>query len=595
MLNISNSKILLYNRRNIAQTVFCCKPVTKLAQKLDGSQATISSDSSTTEDAVLDFEDFQKAFRAKSTSEIIRALLVYKICSIDSLVGNNQKLIQISRKLLGKTGFELLMKNTFYGHFVAGETQPAIKDKLSLMEKYGVGAILDYAVEADIPKEISESIEDAEDTFVYDLYDVKHRYQAHSKFLDRRKQVVSARTYFYEGEEKCDENMKIFLDCIETTGATATNGFAAIKVTALGRPALLLRVSQIINQVRAYFDQLATEKAEMLSESEIAESCFYDALQQLGVDMTEDEAHEIFKIIDVNKSGGIDYVEWNSFLTPQLQLSKLFRAKPKQHGVKGEEIILSLTEQELKEMDNLTHRMFTIAKLAKEKGVRLMVDAEQTYFQPAITRITLDAMRVFNKESPVIFNTYQCYQKDAPNLVDVDLEFSRREGFCFAAKLVRGAYMEQERMRASELNYPDPIHDTISDTNNCYNQLLTTVLHEVKERKANVMVASHNEESVRHTITTMKQLDIQPDDDKVFFGQLLGMCDVITYALGSGGYAAYKYVPYGPVEEVMPYLSRRAMENRSLMKGVVKERNMLWSELVRRRKQRQLNHNPNLS
>merc|ERR1712013_898403 len=121
-----------------------------------------------------------------------------------------------------------------------------------------------------------------------------------------------------------------------------------------------------------------------------------------------DEAHEIFKIIDVNKSGGIDYVEWNCFLTPQLQLSKLFRAKPKQHGVKGEEIILSLTEQELKEMDNLTHRMFTIAKHAKEKGVRLMVDAEQTYFQPAITRITLDAMRVFNKKSPVIFNTYQC-------------------------------------------------------------------------------------------------------------------------------------------------------------------------------------------
>lgn len=215
-----------------------------------------------------------------------------------------------------------------------------------------------------------------------------------------------------------------------------------------------------------------------------------------------------------------------------------FRAKSKQHGVKGEEIILSLTEQELKEMDNLTHRMFTIAKHAKEKGVRLMVDAEQTYFQPAITRITLDAMRVFNKECPVIFNTYQCYQKEATNLVDVDMEFSRREGFCFAAKLVRGAYMGQERMRASELNYPDPIHDTISDTNDCYNRLLTAVLHEVKDRKANVMVASHNEESVHLTIATMKQLDIQPDDDKVFFGQLLGMCDVITYALGSGGYAA---------------------------------------------------------
>ena len=174
------------------------------------------------------------------------------------------------------------------------------------------------------------------------------------------------------------------------------------------------------------------------------------------------------------------------------------------------------------------------------------------------------------------------------------MELARREGFFFAVKLVRGAYMEQERFRAHTVGYVDPVHASYEATNECYNNALTLLLQEVRDRKASVMVATHNEASVLHAINTMRQYDIKPDDKTVFFGQLLGMCDVITYALGGAGYAAYKYVPYGPVEDVMPYLSRRAMENRSLMKGVVKERNMLWSELGRRLRRGNLWHNPSI-
>ena len=182
--------------------------------------------------------------------------------------------------------------------------------------------------------------------------------------------------------------------------------------------------------------------------------------------------------------------------------------------------------------------------------------------------------------------------KDALNLVNIDVELSRREGFCFAAKLVRGAYMEQERLRAHELGYEDPIHETYQLTNQCYDDILSVTLKEVHDNDANVMVATHNEESVRHAVDFMKRYDIPRDGNQVFFGQLLGMCDVVTYALGSAGYAAYKYVPYGPVEEVMPYLTRRAVENRSLMDGVVKERKMLWKELARRYKHGELRHDP---
>jgi len=542
----------------------------------------------------MDFSNHYLAFKAKSTYEILRALAVYRICSYEILIRHTNNLISLSRKLFGKRGFELLMKSTFYGHFVAGETQEVIKGKLDLMQKYGVGAILDYAVEADMPADEREyeTVPDAipEKYEVTDLSDIHNQYRAYRTF-PRNDNVYSARTYYYEGEEKCDDNMDVFLKCIDTTGNTATNGFAAIKITALGRPAILLRLSQILNQTQYYFDQLAAKSGALKNEG-IALEAFKTGIRDLGVEMTEDDIEKIFEIIDVNEDKTIDAVEWHSFLTPQLKLHKLFRAKPKKMGELGEPIMASMTDRELKEMENMQWRLLTICNHAKEKGVRLMVDAEQTYFQPAISRMTLEAMRSCNQESPVVFNTYQCYLKDSPTQIERDIELSRREGFYFACKLVRGAYMDQERLRATTLGYEDPIHENIDNTNHCYNSNMSMVLNEVQRNGANIMVASHNEDSVKYAVKSMSQLGLAADANKVFFGQLLGMCDAITYALGQAGYAAYKYVPYGPVDEVIPYLSRRGAENRSLMKGVMKERDMLWSELKRRARQGQLGYNP---
>ncbi|XP_065054557.1 proline dehydrogenase 1, mitochondrial-like isoform X2 [Rhopilema esculentum] len=492
------------------------------------------------------------------------------------------------------------MKGTFYGHFVAGEMKEEIKPKIDLMEKFGVGAILDYAVEADMPS--STVVEAAVPSVlpkgdqtgaVLDIADVEKRFKFQRKFADRRKDLYSARTYIYEGEEKCDQNRDVFLDCIETTGKTSHNGFAAIKITALGRPHLLLRLSEILNQTTYFFDKLAS-KSGFLNERSIANSTFYKGLQDLGIDMSESEAAKIFDLIDENKSGHIDVIEWHNFLTPQLQLSKLFRAKPKTVGDASTPLLTTLTDAELQEMHNLQDRLMQIAELAKERGVTLMIDAEQSYFQPAISRLTLDCQRTLNKERPVVFNTYQCYLKGAQDTVLVDLELAKRENFYFGAKLVRGAYMEQERARAATVGYDDPIHPNYEATNNSYNTVIDCIMKAVAERGASVMIASHNEESVRLTVDKMKKYAIEPRAGKVFFGQLLGMCDGISYALGQAGFSAYKYVPYGPVIEVLPYLSRRAVENRGLLRGIVKERQMLWDELKRRVREGDMKHNPYL-
>lgn len=171
--------------------------------------------------------------------------------------------------------------------------------------------------------------------------------------------------------------------------------------------------------------------------------------------------------------------------------------------------------------------------------VRIMIDAEQTYFQPAISRITLEMMRKHNREKAIVFNTYQCYLRAAFDEVKTDLEQAKRQDFYFGAKLVRGAYLDQERARAAALGYPDPTNPDFEATTEMYHKTLSECLRRIKllkdagaDKKIGIMVASHNEDTVRFAIQKMKEIGISPEDKVICFGQLLAMCDYITFPLG---------------------------------------------------------------
>ncbi|KAM8720038.1 hypothetical protein ACLKA7_006142 [Drosophila subpalustris] len=548
----------------------------------------------------VSFNDPIAAFKSKTTWELVRAYMVYMICSSEKLVEHNMKLLKVARTLLGAKLFVLLMKSSFYGHFVAGENRHTIVPALERLRSFGVKPILDYSVEEDITqeeaekREVESSVSSAEDN-VKDAGALP-QYHVDKSFADRRYKVSSARTYFYLNEATCERNMETFIKCLEAvSGATFGTGITAIKLTALGRPQLLLQLSEVIMRTRKYMEALVGGQGNVLTHHKTIKD-----LEQYYAGIGDNKDVQTFlKNVTSDKEGILHLFPWSGIVDEDSQLSDTFRVPDPITG-QMRRLISQISPKEEEMFRNMIRRLNTIVKTAAELDVRIMIDAEQTYFQPAISRITLEMMRKYNKEKAIVFNTYQCYLREAYHEVVTDLEQAKRQNFYFGAKLVRGAYMDQERARASALGYADPVNPNYEATTDMYHKTLAECLRRIKvlkdvgddARKIGIMVASHNEDTVRFAIENMKSIGISPEDKVICFGQLLGMCDYITFPLGQAGYSAYKYIPYGPVEEVLPYLSRRAQENKGVLKKIKKEKRLLAAEIRRRLFRGQLFYKP---
>ncbi|KAK0058759.1 proline dehydrogenase 1 mitochondrial [Biomphalaria pfeifferi] len=543
----------------------------------------------------LTFENAKEAYKSKKTSELVRALMVFNLCSVNFLVDNQKKILKWARKFLGKRLFVSMMRLTFYGHFVAGEDQDEIKPLVTRIRQFGVKSILDYSAEEDLTSEQAVSAEmegclpqgnEVDNPAVKEVDETGTRFRAHEEFGDRREKVMSARTYFYEGEEQCDKNMQIFLNCIDAVShATEKSGFAAIKLTALGKPSLLLQMSEVLVTIKHFFKLLQKTQGQIDKGSLRFGLEDFDArLSEIGVQLKDGNKRSWVSVKDISKGFEVDLLDWDNLLEINRSLSKLLVVPNLKTG-QFQPLVECITDEEEYQMKGMLRRVNTLAKYAQEKEVRVMIDAEQSYFQPAIRRLTMEMMRKFNKERSVIFNTYQSYTKEAFNDIVVDMDLARREDFYFGAKLVRGAYMEQERERAQTLGYEDPINPNYQATTDMMHSIIEEVMRQIHLRPVGriaVMIASHNEDTVRYTIEKMKEYGVGPGDRLICFGQLFGMCDQISFPLGQAGYSVYKYVPFGPVEEVLPYLSRRAMENRGVLAKVKKEKRLLSQEISRR-------------
>ncbi|XP_068934683.1 hydroxyproline dehydrogenase isoform X1 [Petaurus breviceps papuanus] len=447
------------------------------------SRGTSTLQSSGVQRPVLRFDG--EAFRLKSTGELIRALLVLRLCAWPPLVTYGLTLLSWSQRLLGSRLSGALLRASVYGQFVAGETTAEVQGSVQRLQRLGLRPLLA------VPTEEEPGT---------------HR----------------------EGESWYEGNLNAMLHCVDLSS---------------GPPGSLPQ-QPVLMQLR----MTALTSAQLCKELTLR-------LREPGT------AKE---------------------LSPERFAATMESGK--------DLCISSLSSEQNQHLRASLSRLHRVAQYARSQGVRLLVDAEYTSLNPALTLFVSSLAVRWNCQeeadgdgAPWVWNTYQAYLKDTYERLNQAAEAAEQKGLGFGVKLVRGAYLETERALAQHSRTGDPTQPSYEDTSRNYSRCLELMLGHVCRQgsRCQLMVASHNEESVHQAVKRMSDLGIPPDG-AVCFGQLLGMCDHVSLALGRAGYAIYKSIPYGSLEEVIPYLLRRAQENRSVLQGARREQGLLTQELLRR-------------
>lgn len=238
-------------------------------------------------------------------------------------------------------------------------------------------------------------------------------------------------------------------------------------------------------------------------------------------------------------------------------------------------------KESIREGEKFRERVDVLCKTAHDYDIPIMIDAEETYIQNFIDQVVMDMMRKYNKEKCIVFNTYQMYRHDRVEVIKKDIDSARREKFFLGAKFVRGAYIERERARAAKMGYEDPIQPDKEATDRDYNLGLKIALDNVDV--VSIFNGTHNEYSSKYLAELMIEKKMDPADKGIWFSQLYGMSEHISFPMAAAGFNVAKYVPYGPVHNVLPYLMRRVEENTSVKGQTGRELSLISKERKRRK------------
>ena len=243
---------------------------------------------------------------------------------------------------------------------------------------------------------------------------------------------------------------------------------------------------------------------------------------------------------------------------------------------------LALTDSENDSWSRVVDRFEKVCEKAFSENVKILIDAEEVDVQKAIDDLAIEMMRKFNKSNPIVFNTVQLYRKDRLKYIRELLKNNKNKDVQFGLKLVRGAYMEKERKIAMNKGIESPICDSKTETDNNFNRGVDFVFDNLN--RISFVCASHNEDSILKVMDIMKKRKIKHNDQRVWFGQLFGMSDNISFNLGQKKYNTFKILPFGSVKNLMPYLIRRAQENTSVQGQTGRELQLILNEKKRRKK-----------
>lgn len=306
------------------------------------------------------------------------------------------------------------------------------------------------------------------------------------------------------------------------------------------------------------------------------------------------EAAGVYSVLDYSVEGKEEEAQFNSTLEKVIELTNFAEHKDampfgvfKPTGFGRFEIWRKITENEelneseTLEWDKIVERFDSICAIAHAANISLLIDAEESWMQDAADELCERMMEKYNKERPIVFNTLQCYRWDRLDYLKEIHKRAKEKGYKLGFKVVRGAYMEKENDRAEEKGYRSPICESKIATDTNFDEVVQYVLDHLNE--ISLFLGTHNENSSYLAMEIMQQKGLLKNDNRVWFGQLYGMSDHISYNLGTAGYNVAKYIPFGPVKDVMPYLIRRAEENTSVAGQTSRELTLLKKEKSRRK------------
>lgn len=309
-----------------------------------------------------------------------------------------------------------------------------------------------------------------------------------------------------------------------------------------------------------------------------------DAMYEKGVSSVLDfsvEGKEVESFFDSAMQKTMEIIEFsqNKEAMPIAVFKPTGFGKPYLYEKKSEGQPFTADEQE--QWNRIEERYDRVCKLAKEKDVELLIDAEESWMQQAVDDLVTNMMQKYNTEKPIVYNTLQMYRHDRMAFVKAQLEHAKTNGYYLGYKIVRGAYMEKENERAIKKGYPTPICESKAATDENFNAAAKFILDHLDT--ISLFAGTHNEASSYLILDLMKEKGIAKNDNRVWFGQLYGMSDHISFNLAHLGYNVAKYVPFGPVKDVLPYLIRRAEENTSVAGQTGRELMLLTKEKARRK------------
>ncbi|CAI0547747.1 unnamed protein product [Linum tenue] len=433
----------------------------------------------------LQLDDHRQLFGSVPASKLLHASLVLQVAASEHLVDLGTR--AMTSRLMDVEPFRRMVygvvRRTFYEHFCAGETPSAARERVREVNRAGLRAMLDFAVE------------------------------------------------YTADNDACDRNLEGFLDTVDCAVSLPPSSvsFVVVKITAITPLSLLQRISDLLR-----WQQVAKPSSSF-------------------------------------------HLPWHN---PETSIPIFSKSTPLYHTSTQPP---HLTPQELQDLHLARTRLHKLCLRCSQSGLPLTVDAEDTNLQPAIDFFTYTAAIEHNtSHTPVVYNTIQAYLKDAKERLVLATRAADEMGIAMGIKLVRGAYMSSERKLASELGVESPVHDTIGETHACYDDCAGYMIDRVGSGSDGLVLASHNAESGTLAARKAREIGVGKGKGRVEFAQLYGMAESLSMGLKDAGFRVSKYMPFGPIEVVMPYLIRRAEENRGMLSTSAIDRELMRKELKRR-------------